>query len=192
MVGALLLAAAGCSDSGQESSSSSTVQRDKIAEQSSETVAPEQDAVQANDQFWVSSTKFTGTIEEYTVALQACMRDKGFETVPGEEPGQLDIGMVGHSDDDAFNAMENCRADVGEPNAHLTREELRDRYEWRVRQFECLVEEGFVTGSAKSFESFVADYQRTGLAEWDPIGSVVDGHTQLTEMLQVCPRENHW
>lgn len=153
--------------------------------------SPGPDVVQANSQAWVSTTRFTGTQEEYVTALQACMGDKGFETVPGEEPGQLDIGMEGHSDDQVQEAMETCKKGIGEPNANLTRTDLQDRYDWRLDQFNCLVKAGYVTGSPKSFESFVADYQRTGFAEWDPLVLVGDDD-RTNEALHACPRADSW
>lgn len=151
------------------------------------------DVVEANSEQWVSDKKFRGTQEEYLQAVQSCLGENGFAAeVSTEEPGRLDIAMKGHSDEDLRKVMDACHSSIGEPNAYLTMTELQARYDWRVEQFDCLVEAGYITGTAKSFESFVADYQRTGFAEWDPMQGVAGGFEDTKDALRECPRSEHW
>lgn len=150
------------------------------------------DVVQANSQGWASETKFTGTPEEHSLAMRSCMGELGFEVATAaDDPGRLDINMTGHSDDDVAEALDGCAREVGEPSAYLTMAELQARYDWRAEQFDCLVSEGFVSGTVKSFDSFVADYKRTGFADWSPLEGL-QGSGNVKPALEACPASDEW
>lgn len=127
------------------------------------------------------------------MAIVACLRDQGLNAQAAEEPGSWTIDSVGHADEEISSAVARCRTALGEPNAYLSEPELRSRYEWRVEQHACLVDAGLASGSPKSFDAFVADYQRIGLAEWDPL-EALNSHsfTAIGGALEACPRANSW
>lgn len=154
--------------------------------------ASNSDVVQANSQGWASSEKFTGTQDEYSLTMKSCMGKFGFEvSTAADDPGRLDISMTGHSDDEVAAALEGCAKEVGEPSAYLTMAELQARYDWRAEQFDCLVSEGFVSGNVKSFDAFVADYKRTGFADWSPLVGLQETGS-LKPALQACPASDEW
>ena len=139
---------------------------------------------------------FEGTPEEYNLLYRACLEERGIATAdlpPGdEEPGFL-IGTEGVTAEQREEARAECRDEVGEPKMeNLSEGELRERYDARLEQYECLTANGLVSGDPPTFEVFVSDYERSGQRLlWEPAAGVPlierdDGTMQGPT--QVCPR----
>lgn len=195
LTGLILCAALGlvaCSAGEQDSNGTVVSAQGRPGDLPGETGGSNPDVVQANSQGWASDEKFTGTQEEHSLAMKSCMGALGFEvSTAADDPGRLDISMTGHSDDEVAAALDGCAREVGEPSAYLTMAELQARYDWRAEQFDCLVAEGFVSGTVKSFDSFVADYKRTGFADWSPLVEL-QGKGNLKPALEACPASDEW
>ena len=72
----------------------------------------------------------------------------------------------------------------------LTGEELQERYEVRMSQWDCLVEQSLVEGEAPAFEVFVDRYQRSGQKElWEPTFQMLMGGAEVpsSNPSEVCP-----
>lgn len=68
----------------------------------------------------------------------------------------------------------------------LTQEDLRGRYDARVDQFACLVDEQLISGEPISFDQFVDDYERSGqVTLWEPTeGAVGRGNQGPSDICQ--------
>ncbi|MBX3104409.1 MAG: hypothetical protein KF867_05475 [Cryobacterium sp.] len=118
---------------------------------------------------------FDGTPREYSVLWRACLDDLGFVTtdLSPSDPGYgigFGVSIEGHTDEELDTANKRCRAELGEPKMQdLSDSELRERYETRLQQFECLLDNGMIEGDPPTFETFVSDYNRSGQKElWQP------------------------
>ncbi len=135
---------------------------------------------------------FDGTPEEMTALFRACLADAGFETRDiGEADGFAIDTAVGQSQ--AYqDASSRCAAEIGQVKiAGLSQDELRERYEARTAQFDCLVAKGLLSGAPISFEVFVEDYNRSGQKVlWEPTKDARG--VQGAGPSQVCPRTQSW
>lgn len=140
------------------------------------------------------TTYFQGSPEEYTTLFRSCLEEHGVETF---DIGDKDGFAVISSESDAYTEADAmCTEELGEPQMKdLPEDELRVRYEARVEQWECLVDEGFAEGEPISFDVFVEDYNRSSqLRLWEPteglevktINGVPVGPTDA------CPRVGAW
>lgn len=131
--------------------------------------------------------EFVGSPAEYAAAQRSCMQDRGWE-ITNSEDASFTIELSGRSDDEYFDDLEACRAEVGaEPTSDLSEQDLRARYSWRRDQYDCLASEGFAVGAPKSFESFVDGYERTGTPSWDPIADFAEDGEAVARANIVCP-----
>lgn len=145
-----------------------------------------------------SSEFFVGTPEEYTVLVRTCLDEKGFLTAdnPGGAPDGFAVAVGDHAEGEVTRASEECRAELGEPQmSGLPEDELRTRYDARVAQWECLVENDLVSGDPISFEVFVEDYNRSGQESlWEPTESAqtIEFNGIPRSPTDVCPRVGAW
>lgn len=115
---------------------------------------------------------FEGTPLEFVVLVRGCLEDRGIVTEddPGGNKTVYLSDNTGMDADAAMAVQEECYAQIGLPKmAGLSDVELRDRYQARVDEWECLADNGLVSGDAPAFDVFVDKYQRTGQKElWEP------------------------
>ena len=102
--------------------------------------------------------------------------------------------MEGKTDEEYQQANEKCLAELGDPKMQdLSEQELRERYDSRVAQYACLAENGLVSGDPPTFETFIADYNRSGQKEiWEPTvgASTLERDGVLMGGTDVCPRDS--
>lgn len=139
-----------------------------------------------------AANAFMGTPAEHTVLMRACLEENGIETQdlsPADETGYT-VGTGGRSPEEFRLIMDGCSAEVGEPPiGGLQEDELQNRYDARVMQFECLVREQLISGEPISFEQFVDDYQRSGQQLlWEPT-TEAGGRGNLGPT-DICPRDS--
>lgn len=132
---------------------------------------------------------FTGTVSEYSALVRACLEEHGIETADDEQLGAG--GFTVEWSEDNTEIRKTCEAQVGDPYGleDLSEDVLRERYEARVEQWECLVDAGLVTGDPMTFETFLDDYRRSvPTTLWEPTFAVtqVDGNVSPSVM---CPRD---
>lgn len=117
---------------------------------------------------------FQGTPAEFTVQLVGCLKDDGWDVWLTEDGLGYDTDLGGRSVEELQSAQSSCMGEVGQVQTQrLSKEQLKERHEARVKQFECLVENGMLEGEPKSFEVFVEDWERSGQKEfWSPARDV--------------------
>lgn len=145
-----------------------------------------------------SDTKvFEGTPEEYMVLKRACLEDMGVKTadLPPGDP-EAGAGFLvdnrGHTREELESADEKCTSQIGEPKmSNLSDSELRERYDARIIQYECLIDNGLVSGYPPSFDVFVSNYERSGeKLLWEPTEGATTTERDGKPMgpTDVCPR----
>lgn len=136
--------------------------------------------------------EFAGTPDEYTELWRGCVEDKGLVTRDEDGIGNFSAGHPDLSHKEVDQIVRDCSEALGrQPMTDLSDEELRRRYEARVEQHGCLIDEGLVSGGdSPSFEVFVDQYQRSGQTSlWEPASEAVhqiDGRPVSPSDL--CPR----
>lgn len=141
---------------------------------------------------------FSGSPEERVVLLRACFEENGVET--SQPPGMASDGFayaVGSVSPDELERIKKlCDEEIGEPQiSGLSDGELQSRYDGRVEQWECLVENEFTTGEPISFESFVEDYRRSGEQRlWEPTEGLEVRTINGAPLgpTDACPRTKVW
>lgn len=143
------------------------------------------------------SATFEGTPDEYTVLLRGCLEDHGVATANDlKHPNNTTTFVIpkngGMTDDERNAVITTCRDELGTtPMKGLPADELQARYEVRVDQWSCLLDEGLVSGPPISFDLFISDYERSGQRTlWEPtdgLQPVVKDGTYLGPS-DVCPR----
>ena len=135
---------------------------------------------------------FDGTPEEYTTLLRACLAEAGIETVDGTTADGYLVSTEVANSKEYTDASEACSTELGEIQVEgLSENQLRQRYDARAAQFECLVENALISGEPMSFEVFVDGYNRSGQRDlWEP----TQGASSLPGQgpSEVCPRTTSW
>jgi len=139
-----------------------------------------------------SARYFEGTPEEYTALSRACLAEAGFETLPGETADGYLVSTEVANSEEFQAASEACGAELGEIQIEgLSDSQLRERYDARVEQFACLVENDLIEGEPISFEVFVDRYNRSGQKDfWEPTQGASSPPRQGPT--DVCPRTTSW
>lgn len=134
---------------------------------------------------------FEGTVEEHAALVLGCLKDGGWTVTLEPDGVTLGIDNTGRTDEEVIEAQQACYDQVGRIQMQgLSEEQLRERYDGRVEQFECLVENGMLEGDPKSFEVFVEDWERSGQERlWSP---ALDVPMELAQQgrqgpSQLCP-----
>lgn len=141
---------------------------------------------------------FSGSPEERVVLLRACFEENGVET--SQPPGMAADGFayaVGSVSPEELERIRTlCDEEIGEPQiSGLSDDELQLRYDGRVEQWECLVENEFTTGEPISFETFVEDYRRSGEQRlWEPTEGLEVRTVNGAPLgpTDACPRTKVW
>lgn len=134
---------------------------------------------------------FAGTAQEYSAQLRACLEDNGIETEdpePGQDPLGFSLSLRGFTDEEYLAIVQECSEQVGNPYYDgMYEDELRRRYDARIRQFECFKENGWLAGEPMSFELFVADFEKSGnQSMWVP-GLDIPAQEWSKSPGDVCP-----
>lgn len=133
------------------------------------------------------SAEFVGTPAERLSAMKNCLERRGWSVQLGDQGG-ISIDLGGRTSDEYYEDQAECSDEIGSPPmSSLSESELRDRYEWRVEQYECLVENDLAAEERMSFETFVDGYGRTGRATWDPIAPLVEDPEAVDQANTLCP-----
>lgn len=134
---------------------------------------------------------FTGTPDEYFELMRSCFEDNGIETVDSTSGSGTEFGYP--ATEEADTAEELCSSTIGEPQMQgLSEEQLRERYEGRLDQWECLAAEGLLSGEPMSYETFVDEYRRSGETEmWLPFLEVNEdaGEGDFIDTSGICVLE---
>lgn len=133
---------------------------------------------------------FTGTLSEYTELMRTCFEEQGIETFGDDASGNGSFSV--DASVDVAEIQEICDAQVGVPAVEdLSEDVLQERYEARVEQWECLVDEGLVTGDPITYETFVDDYNRSDPPQlWEPTFSYEpDDSAGPVSPSDLCPRD---
>ncbi len=125
-----------------------------------------------------SAKVFTGTPEEYTAALVACYRAAGYTVTMPTDPtdgSAFSTDITGHTDQEFADMANACDEQVGTIDLRgYSDEQIRASYDYRVAEFECLVSNGWASGSPPSWESYRDDWRASqGGAHWDPISDAL-------------------
>lgn len=134
---------------------------------------------------------FEGTPAEYTTLLRACLEDGGLTTADDLTGDKTGFMIQAGDDEERRVIVDGCKVELGEPKmSGLSEAELRERYDARVEQHACLVDEGLVDGAPVSFETFVDDYERSGQKVlWEPTLTASDAPDGSGGASVVCPRD---
>lgn len=113
---------------------------------------------------------FEGTLEEHVALMLGCLKDDGWDVTLESDGVTLGVDNTGRTDEELIEAQQACNEQIGQVQVQgLSETQLRERYEGRIEQFECLVENGLLEGEPKSFEVFVEDWERSGQERlWSP------------------------
>ena len=131
---------------------------------------------------------FTGTPDEYTELMMGCLEEHGIAT---QDEGAN--GFSFESSDEALEISQMCRESIGEPKiVGLSEDELRERYDARVEQWECLVDNELLSGNPITFETFVDEYERSGQTRlWEPTSEVhIDSSGPPVNPSGLCPKDS--
>lgn len=137
-----------------------------------------------------AAAEFEGLPSEWVELQRGCLESAGVQT--GDEPSGDPTGFTVDTSTMAYEeyerVREECLAEVGQPPmSNLSEDELQQRYDARVEQWDCLVAAGLQSGSAVSFETFVSDYERSGqLRFWEPLEGA---DASEGEPVASCPRD---
>lgn len=142
---------------------------------------------------------FEGTPEEYSLLLRACLKESGIQTedlTDSNDQSGFSVSNVDHTPEQVAEVSERCRAEIGEPQTSgLSEAQLRQRYDARVDQWQCLTGHGLVAGEPITFETFVDDYRRSGEQTlWEPTAesALVDANGRPVSPSDLCPRNEAW
>jgi hypothetical protein len=137
---------------------------------------------------------FEGTPEEYMVLKRACLEDEGIKTAdlpPGDPEAGFLVDNRETTREELEAATNKCTKKIGEPKiSNLSESELRKRYDARISQYDCLTENGLVSGYPPSFDVFVSDYERSGeRILWEPTegATTTERDGKLMGPTDVCP-----
>lgn len=132
---------------------------------------------------------FTGTPSEYHALIRACFEENGIETFGDPDS----VGFAVDGTVDRTEVEELCLEQIGRPALEdLSEEELNDRYQSRVEQWECLADNGLVVGEPITFETFVDDYRRSDPPQlWEPTFSsdTTDANGNHVSPSDLCARD---
>ncbi|WP_306232497.1 hypothetical protein [Agrococcus beijingensis] len=114
----------------------------------------------------VSGETHEGTLDEWSTAMVACLRDAGWDASipPGTPAGGLSSGHVPPEQDDQYREdVDYClRVKVGEWVEIRDEQDLRARYDALGAQFSCLGAAGFDVPEPPSYETFRDAFNSTG------------------------------
>ncbi len=97
---------------------------------------------------------FTGSPDEFWQLMIACYDEHGIES---EQQGNS-LGVSSTLDtEDFLPIQEECLSRIPPmpETEQLPEDQLRRMHSWRVEQYECMVENGYLTGQPLSFEEFM-------------------------------------
>ncbi|MGC5616964.1 hypothetical protein [Georgenia sp. Z1491] len=110
---------------------------------------------------------FHGTPSERTAAMATCMEDLGYLITP-EDDG-FEIEPQGHSGDDVGDDYAACSAQVGRVHAtSFSDAQIRESYDRRVDEHDCLVANGWAIGDPPAWETFRDGWRVQG-STWEPV-----------------------
>lgn len=138
---------------------------------------------------------FHGTPAEWSLLFRSCLEDNGLTTadLPDGDASGFMLSNDGVTEERRTEVTTKCHSEIGDPQMEgLSDDELHRRYESRLDQFQCLLENDLISGSPMSFEKFVDEYNRSGQKQlWSPDqdASTVERDGILYGPTDICPRD---
>lgn len=127
------------------------------------------------------------TLDEFNILMRACLEDRGF-AVTIRADGGMDFGELGSRErlEQARASVKDCTGKIDparlEEPPPLSRDQLREMYEYVLAQLNCLEAAGYPAGDPPPIDVFIDSD-----GAWDPYGDLIErGFSPATEDVISC------